>query len=102
MSTFIAREEPFTCIHCGKSVEPLERGTYRNHCPFCLRSKHVDLHGPGDRESGCQGTMHPIALDQDSKKGWVIIFECETCHKQGRNKAAPDDDLSIIPGPDPL
>ena len=30
----------FTCEHCGMVVEPLENGSYRNHCPSCLYSKH--------------------------------------------------------------
>ncbi|MBU1911151.1 RNHCP domain-containing protein, partial [Patescibacteria group bacterium] len=51
--TFIARQEPFVCEHCSAQVNPLEKGTYRNHCPHCLFSKHVDLECPGDRKSPC-------------------------------------------------
>ncbi len=91
--TFIPREERFTCEHCGRAVEPLGRGTYRNHCPFCLYSKHVDKEGPGDRASDCRGLMEPIALDQDGKKGFVLIHHCLLCRHEQRNKAAPDDQL---------
>ncbi len=91
---FISRQEPFTCGHCGAVVQPLEHGTCRNHCPRCLWSKHVDDQGPGDRASTCQGLMEPLGLDQDGKKGWVIIHRCTKCNKKIRNKAAPDDDLS--------
>jgi len=91
---FIPREEPFTCENCGSLVAPLLKGTYRNHCPKCLFSKHVDAEGPGDRASGCGGLMEPIALDQDGKKGFVLIHKCEKCGKISRNKAAPDDELT--------
>ena len=92
--TFIARQEPFVCEHCGKPVEPLEKGSYRNHCPYCLYSKHVDQDGPGDRLSLCGGLMKPLHLDQRSGKGWVIEHECVKCTKRITNKAAPDDDLA--------
>ncbi len=94
---FIAREEPFICEHCGVSVSPIEHGSYRNHCPRCLYSKHVDDQGPGDRASDCGGLMRPTGLDHDGKKGWMIVHECERCGKQIPNKAAPDDDLSRAP-----
>ena len=90
---FIARQEAFTCEHCGKHVEELESGSYRNHCPFCLWSKHVDRDGPGDRRSNCGGLMMPMSLDQRSKKGWMINHRCTICAKRIPNIAAPDDDL---------
>jgi len=91
--TFIARQEPFTCEQCSKEVEPLQEGSYRNHCPYCLYSKHVDKDGPGDRLSQCKGLMKPLSLDQRSGKGWMIIHECVLCKKTIPNRAAPDDDL---------
>lgn len=96
MTTFIARQEPFTCESCGKDVSPLPHGSYRNHCPFCLCSKHVDAAGPGDRASTCGGIMKPASLDYDGKKGWSIIHVCTKCRKTIPNKAAPDDDLSVL------
>jgi hypothetical protein len=90
---FIPRQEPFTCEHCGKQVEPIAHGSYRNHCPYCLYSKHVDSEGPGDRASTCGGLMKPVALDQRSGKGFMIIHECIRCGKQIPNRAAADDDL---------
>lgn len=91
---FIARQEHFTCGHCGKDVSPLPQGSYRNHCPHCLWSKHVDADGPGDRASVCQGLMEPIELDQRGNKGWLIVHICVQCRKRIPNKAAPDDDLA--------
>ncbi|PIR49250.1 RNHCP domain-containing protein [Candidatus Peregrinibacteria bacterium CG10_big_fil_rev_8_21_14_0_10_55_24] len=94
---FIPRQEPFVCEHCGAVVEPLSKGTYRNHCPHCLWSKHVDLEGPGDRRSSCGALMRPVGLDQRAKKGFVLIHRCERCAKEIANKTAPDDDLSAFP-----
>jgi len=93
---FIAREELFTCKHCGKTVQPIEHGSYRNHCPFCLFSKHVDKDGPGDRKSDCKSLMKPVSLDYRSNKGWIIIHECIRCSKKQPNKAAPDDYLDAL------
>jgi DNA-directed RNA polymerase subunit RPC12/RpoP len=90
---FIPLQEDFICAHCGCFIKNLEQGTYRNHCPHCLWSKHVDDAGPGDRASTCLGMMEPVSLDQDGKKGWMIVHRCEKCGKQIPNKAAPDDDL---------
>lgn len=90
---FIPREETFICEHCGIAVEPLGRGTYRNHCPKCLFSKHVDRDGPGDRLSSCLSLLEPISIDQDGKKGFMIQYRCVKCGKISRNRAAPDDSL---------
>lgn len=91
--TFIAREEAFVCAHCGTAVQPLGRGTYRDHCPACLYSMHVDRDGPGDRLSACKGLLKPIHIDQSGKKGIMIGYECMKCGKTSRNRAAPDDDI---------
>lgn len=93
MSSFIPREEPFVCRHCGIRVQPLGRGTYRDHCPACLYSRHVDHDGPGDRLSSCLGFLQPIAIDQDGKKGFIISYRCVKCGKTSRNRAADDDKL---------
>jgi hypothetical protein len=74
---FIARQEPFVCEYCKAQVSPLEQGSYRNHCPKCLRSKHVDRDGPGDRLSTCGGLMHPLSIDYKGSKGWIIVHECK-------------------------
>lgn len=79
----------FVCSHCGLAVPPLRRG-YRNHCPRCLYSQHVD-EAPGDRAATCGGLMAPVALDHDGKKGYVIIHRCLRCGAVRRNRAAQDD-----------
>ena len=51
----------FTCLICDLEVAPLSNGSYRNHCPGCLYSQHLDL-VPGDRASSCEGMMEPVEL----------------------------------------
>jgi len=93
---FIARDDGFACAHCGYTVLPLGRGSYRNHCPWCLYSRHVDDEGPGDRNSDCEGLMEPMGLDRDGKKGFVIVHRCVKCRVERKNKAAPDDNLMAM------
>jgi hypothetical protein len=40
--------------------------------------------------------MEPVELDQDGKKGFVIIHLCQKCKVKKRNKAAPDDMLENL------
>ena len=94
--TFIARQERFTCEHCKAKVEPLENGSYRNHCHHCLYSKHVDDEGPGDRASDCGGLMEPVGIDHKSGKGWMIVHKCLGCTKVIPNMAAPDDNTADL------
>ena len=82
--------ESFRCEHCGKENKKAE-GTCRNHCAFCLYSKHVDAEVPGDRLSSCQSLMIPVRIEYDSKKGYQILHECLQCEKKILNKAAEDD-----------
>ncbi|MCH7322758.1 RNHCP domain-containing protein [Solibacillus sp. MA9] len=79
----------FQCENCHEFVEPLTNGSFRNHCPQCLFSKHLDQK-PGDRLSDCKGLMKPIQLDYSGKKGYQIVHECITCGKIQRNKIAVD------------
>lgn len=77
----------FICEHCSKHVVPLTNGSYRNHCPKCLHSVHVD-DKPGDRNSHCYGLMKPIGIHYHSQKGWQIIHHCSRCNKRGVNSIA--------------
>jgi DNA-directed RNA polymerase subunit RPC12/RpoP len=81
----------FRCANCQAEVLPLSNGSYRNHCPFCLHSLHVDLHQPGDRQSPCRGLMKPVDLIYTGKKGYQILFVCSKCGQESRNRAAIDD-----------
>lgn len=93
-SKFTVIDEEFICENCGKKVSKLGY-TSRNHCPYCLHSKHVDKN-PGDREETCHGDLEPIGLELSSKKGYVIIFRCKKCGEIRKNKAAKDDNIDLI------
>lgn len=83
----------FICQNCGKVVLPLSNGSYRNHCPFCLHSLHVDLK-IGDRSNPCRGLMKPVDVIYHTKKGYQIIHVCQTCGHKQPNKVAND---TILP-----
>jgi len=83
--------EDFVCENCGELVEG---NGYTNHCPKCLFSKHVDVN-PGDRAATCGGIMKPIGIDK-GRKGFVIIFHCQKCGHEGRNRASTKDDMNKI------
>ena len=96
---FTKNDQGFVCGHCGKEVLPLSV-TSRNHCPFCLYSRHLDIM-PGDRQSDCMGLMKPVQALPDAKKGFILIHKCEKCGFVGRNKAAIDakvqpDNMDLI------
>ena len=93
-SLFTKIDEEFVCDNCGKKVSKLNY-TCRNHCPFCLHSKHVDIN-PGDRSENCRGILEPIGIELSSKKGYVIVFKCKKCGMVRKNKAANDDNMDLI------
>ncbi len=78
----------FICQNCGKKVLPLTDGSYRNHCPFCLYSLHVDI-TPGDRQCDCGGLMKPIKIVKN-KKGFQILHRCQKCGFERYNKINED------------
>lgn len=94
MKTFNEIDEEFICENCGKKVEKLGYSC-RNHCNYCLYSKHVDIN-PGDRKEQCHGLLEPIGIETNSKKGYVIIYKCQKCGQIRKNKAAEDDDFNMI------
>jgi len=47
------RNEEFECENCGKKISLHPESSARNHCPYCLFSKHLDDKFPGDRLSEC-------------------------------------------------
>ena len=91
---FTEIDEAFVCEHCGRQVEPLGYSC-RNHCPYCLHSKHVDVN-PGDREETCHGELVPIDIEINSKKGYVVVFKCIKCGKIRKNKLAEDDNMELV------
>ena len=89
----------FVCNNCGKSVVALTNGGYRNHCPFCLCSVHLD-EDPGDRSAKCGGIMRPRYLKYKPGKGFQIAHICEKCGRLQLNKIAENteqpDDISLL------
>jgi hypothetical protein len=106
-SMFANRNSPadgdFRCLHCRNYVV---QATYlsgvqnRNHCPYCLWSRHVDLLQPGDRLAACKAEMRPVglALKKRRKKygtddggELMLIHQCQECGKLSINRIAADD-----------
>lgn len=97
MPKFIARNEDFKCENCGKEVTKIIfGGSYRNHCPFCLYSKHVDAGIPGDRANECQGLMAPIGVQTRKSGEYVLVHKCQKCGFERLNRIAGDDNIELI------
>lgn len=98
----------FVCMVCHNfvSAEAAVSGVNnRNHCPYCLSSRHVDLFEAGDRLSACKSRMRPIALTmkKTAKKyagagegELMLVHLCDECGKPCINRIAADDDIATI------
>jgi hypothetical protein len=93
----------FRCAHCHGFVssEPGLSGVQnRNHCPYCLWSRHLDLHEAGDRLSACKAPMRPVGLTikaackkyGPNRGELMLIHVCEECKALSINRIAADDD----------
>ncbi len=97
MTKFIAKNDEFMCEQCGKKVEPIVYGgSYRNHCPYCLWSKHVDTDIPGDRVNTCMGLMRAVGVVIRRTGEYVLVHKCEKCGFERLNRIAGDDDFEQI------
>ena len=104
----LAQEDSFRCLHCGAVVytHQLVSGVQnRNHCPYCLWSRHVDYLQPGDRMSACKGIMQPIALTVKygrnkyaccSRGELMLVHRCGDCNKLTINRIAADDQAGML------
>lgn len=98
----------FICAHCHQpvSADPLLSGVNnRNHCPYCLWSKHMDLFEAGDRLAACKAPMQPLglALKQTRKKygplaqgELMLVHHCTACQRVSLNRIAADDDRQSL------
>ncbi len=91
----------FVCKNCNREISEDALGTeYRNHCPDCLYSVHLDEKSPGDRMSGCKGLMKPIGLQFKNESGGkgeiMIVHRCKGCGKISKNRIAGDDKPEAI------
>ena len=93
MKKFNMIDEIFVCENCGKKVEKLGY-TARDHCPYCLYSKHVDVN-PGDRKNICLGMLKPVGIEK-FKNTFKILYVCENCGNTHKNIVANDDDMNEI------
>lgn len=93
MKRFNMIDEEFICENCGKNVSK-SNYTARDHCPYCLYSKHVDIN-PGDRLNNCLGLLNPIGIEK-FKNTYKIIYKCEKCKKLHKNIMATDDNMNLI------
>lgn len=93
MKRFTMKDEEFICENCHKKVEKLNY-TARDHCPYCLYSKHVDIY-PGDRNNNCQGLLTPIDIEK-YKNTYKIIYKCQKCQELHKNIIARDDDFDKV------
>lgn len=87
----------FKCGHCRRWVviNPFIGTANRNHCNYCLWSKHVDIK-KGDRKEDCHGGMKPIGLtfkhEGFGRQGeLMLIHECASCSYVSINRIAADD-----------
>jgi DNA-directed RNA polymerase subunit RPC12/RpoP len=100
--------DDFICLHCGAYVSAgalLSGVLNRNHCPYCLSSRHLDQFEAGDRLSACKARMKPIGLTlkRIAKKyagkshgELMLVHLCEDCGKTSINRIAADDDCDRI------
>ena len=93
MKNFSKNDDEFICENCHKKVEKLNY-TSRDHCPYCLYSKHIDIN-PGDRKNTCLGLLKPIDIEK-FKDTYKIIYKCEKCNEIHKNIIAKDDNYDEI------
>lgn len=93
MKQFYKNDNEFICENCGQKVSKLNY-TARDHCPYCLYSKHIDIN-PGDRANTCLGLLKPIGIEK-FKDTYKILYKCIKCGELHKNIMANDDDMNMI------
>lgn len=103
-----ASDVGFKCLHCHQDISvavSLSGVNNRNHCPYCLWSRHLDLHTAGDRLAACKEKMQPIGLTlkharnkyaQTAQGELMLIHRCIECQQVSINRIAADDDARTI------
>jgi hypothetical protein len=98
----------FVCVHCHNfvSAQAAVSGVHnRNHCPYCLSSRHLDLYAAGDRLAACKARMTPIGLTlKRQRKKYarfdpgelMLVHRCEDCGRLAINRVAADDDNEVL------
>ena len=93
MKQFTKLDEEFICENCKQKIKKLNYTT-RDHCNYCLYSKHLDIN-PGDRQNNCKGLLKPIGIEK-FKNTYKIIYKCEKCKQTHKNIMATDDNMDLI------
>jgi len=99
--------QDFQCVRCGHLIltNPLLAGVNnRNHCPYCLWSRHMDLWEAGDRLSACKAPMRPVGLTLKRRHKkyaagsgeLMLVHLCTVCGRVSINRIAADDDTESI------
>ncbi|MDQ3693032.1 MAG: RNHCP domain-containing protein [Chloroflexota bacterium] len=84
--------EPFKCGRCWSFIQPPATGSrYRNHCPACLTSRHVDARRPGDRACPCQALMPAVGTYFRPDGEQMLVHRCNGCAAERTNRIAADD-----------
>ncbi len=98
----------FRCNHCQALVYGdtwISGVKNRNHCPYCLWSRHMDLHHAGDRLCACKAQMKPVGLamknihkkyGRECQGELMMIHLCTDCGKCSINRIASDDDAEMV------
>ena len=101
-------EDGFICLNCGAFVSSaayLSGVLNRNHCPYCLWSRHLDLFTAGDRLCACKAGMRPVGLAlKRSHKRYELVAQgelmlvhlCSGCGATSVNRIAADDDAERL------
>lgn len=107
MTNYFEINSDFTCVHCHNYVSAgqMLAGVHnRNHCPYCLWSRHLDLFKAGDRMAACKAPMQPVGLTiKRSYKKYasatggeiMLVHWCSGCEKISINRIAADD-ISVV------
>ena len=93
----------FKCQHCGSYVSAarfIAGVGNRNHCPYCLWSRHMDLFEAGDRLAACKAPMRPVGLTLKRSRNkyasaangeLMLVHKCTDCERSSINRIAADD-----------
>ena len=93
----------FKCQHCGCYVSTarfLAGVGNRNHCPYCLWSRHLDFFEAGDRLAACKAPMRPVGLTMKNSRNkyartasgeLMLVHLCTDCDRISINRIAADD-----------
>jgi hypothetical protein len=93
----------FKCLHCQGYVSAaawLAGVQNRNHCPYCLWSRHLDLFEAGDRLAACKAPMRPVGLTLKRSRNkyapvsggeLMLVHLCTDCFRISINRIAADD-----------